>query len=211
MMEQKIDRAEALHYLRCPPDGPLAPAVERMCALLERTSTPRTVWKRFDPASPPFPLPGKDVNALLAGCEGAVAFCATLGAEAEALLRRAQVRDLAEAVVLDACASAAVEAVCDGLCTALARRFAPLFLTDRFSPGYGDMPLDAQRALCRFLDTERRVGVTLTEGGLMLPQKSVTAVMGLSPGLRRHSRGCAGCGNLEHCEYRKGGTHCGTN
>lgn len=211
MMELKIDRAEALRYLRCPPDGALRGAVERCCTLLERECVPRTVWRRFDPASPPFPLPGEAIRALLDGCTGALAFCATLGSEADALLRRMRVRDMAQAVVLDACASAAAEAVCDGLCAALVAGCAPLYLTDRFSPGYGDLPLSVQEGLCRFLDTQRRVGVTLTEGGLMLPQKSVTAIVGLAPAPRRHRRGCAGCGHYENCDYRKGGTHCGTN
>ena len=135
---------------------------------------------------------------------------ATLGAEVETLLRRTQVRSMADAVILDACAGAAIENVCDNLCADIAAAVAPMYLTDRFSPGYGDLPLAQQDDLCRVLDVSRRIGVTLTEGGLMLPQKTVTAILGVSsepPGERR--RGCGTCGLYETCSYRKDGYTCG--
>ena len=49
----------------------------------------------------------------------------------------------------------------------------------RFSPGYGDLELSVQRDLCRVLDTERQIGLTLTESCMMVPVKSVTAIIGL--------------------------------
>ena len=92
----------------------------------------------------------------------------------------------------------------------LAERFAPKHLTDRFSPGYGDFPFSQQRDFFDVLDITRRIGVSLTESGLMLPQKSVTALIGVSdrPQAHRH-RGCASCILFEDCGFRKEGTHCG--
>ena len=134
---------------------------------------------------------------------------ATLGAETDTLLRRAQARSMADAVILDACASAAIENVCDNLCADIEAALAPMCLTDRFSPGYGDLPLGQQGALCRLLDAERRIGLTLTDGGLMLPQKSVTALMGVSPApVKKRGRGCAYCDRLGACQYRKDGKTC---
>ena len=186
-------------------------------AVLER-SRPRVVWRRFAlgtdgrPAGTSFVPAGRDVQKLLCGCEAVIFFAATLGTEFEALLRRAQMTDMADAVILDACGSAAVENVCDNLCRELASAESPLYLTDRFSPGYGDMPLAQQPELCRLLDVSRRIGVTLTDSGLMLPQKTVTALAGVSavPAPRR-SRGCAYCGMFSNCLYRKEGTACGKN
>ena len=88
-------------------------------------------------------------------------------------------KSMADALILDACAGAAIENVCDNLCADIAAAVAPMYLTDRFSPGYGDLPLAQQFELCRVLDVSRRIGVTLSDGGLMIPQKSVTAVMGI--------------------------------
>ena len=135
---------------------------------------------------------------------------ATLGMEVEQLLRRTQARDMALAVILDAAASAAIENVCDNLCADLAETFAPRYLTERFSPGYGDLPISQQAELFRLLDIARRIGISLSESGLMVPQKSVTALIGVSdrPQIRR-SRGCEACAMFADCAYRKGGTSCG--
>ena len=92
----------------------------------------------------------------------------------------------------------------------LAVRFPGLYLTDRFSPGYGDLPLSLQPGICAVLDAERRVGIHVTPSFLMNPSKSVTAVIGLSdkPQMAR-IRGCAWCAMRETCTLRKGGKTCG--
>lgn len=147
---------------------------------------------------------------MLAQCHQAALLCCTLGGEFEALLRRTQVRDMAQAAILDACGSAYVESGCDAAQDELARRFPSLYLTDRFSPGYGDLPLSLQPAICSVLDTQRRLGVQATEHFLLNPGKSVTAIIGLSdrPQMAR-VRGCAYCSMRETCALRKGGHHCG--
>ena len=213
-----IDRREALKYLGYR-GGALAPDAEadiaRCEAAILRTARPRVVWRRFGLtpdgalAGTAFRPAGEDVRALLSGCSAAILMAATLGGEVDALLRRAQVKSMADALILDACASAAVENVCDNLCADMARAVTPMFLTDRFSPGYGDMPLSQQGALCDVLDVSRRIGVTLTDGGLMLPQKTVTAILGVSPTpVKKRARGCAACKLFETCSYRKDGKTC---
>lgn len=189
--------------------------IARCGSLLLHTARPRLVWRRFalttdgQPVGTEFRPQGKDVRALLAGCEAVVFFAATLGAEAEALLRRAQITDMSDAVILDACGSAAIENVCDNFCADLAAEEAPLIPTDRFSPGYGDLPFAQQPDFCRLLDVGRRIGVTLSPSGLMLPQKSVTALVGLSPvPVKKRSAGCASCNLFDSCAYRKEGKTC---
>ncbi len=189
-----IDRRETLHYLQIR-GGKLPTSLEeelsRCEALLLETARPRAVWRLFDRepdgtlAGTDFRPAGRDIAGFLEGCGQVILMAATLGTEAESLLRRAQARDMAEAVILDAAGSAAIEQVCDALCAELAARFRPRFLTGRFSPGYGDLPLEQQRTLCRVLDLERRIGVSLAESGLMIPQKSVTALIGVSDTPRR--------------------------
>ena len=47
-----------------------------------------------------------------------------------------------------------------------------LYLRPRFSPGYGDFALEYQKDIFRMLECEKRIGITLTEGNLMMPSKS---------------------------------------
>lgn len=214
-----IERRETLRYLqyRGGTLGPeIAAALDRGEQKLLETARPRTVWRLFEReadgrlAGTDFTPEGRDVAALLTDCDQVILMAATLGTEAERLLRQAQARDMAEAVILDAAGSAAIESVCDALCDELAARFKPRYLTERFSPGYGDMPLKQQRALCRVLSLERSIGVSLTESGLMIPQKSVTALIGVSDRPQpRRPRGCETCAARETCTYRKEGTDCG--
>lgn len=214
----RIDRREALIYLGYKGGAiseDAAADIERCERLLMETARPRAVWKMFmlmpdgTFAGSDFRPQGGDIRALLSGCGSAVLMAATLGNEVEALIRRAQVKSMADAVILDACASAAIENVCDNLCADIEKELSPQYLTDRFSPGYGDLPLTQQGELFRVLDVTRRIGVTLSASGLMLPQKSVTAILGVSPvPTKKRAKGCASCGLFETCQYRKEGRSC---
>ena len=214
-----INRQETLKYLGYP-GGPLPEDVleplETGERVILRCAVPRVIWRLYDRgeggelAGTGFTPEGKDIREFLKDCDQVILMAATLGMEVENLLRRTQARDMALAVILDATASAAIENVCDNLCTDLTEAFAPRYLTDRFSPGYGDLPIGQQGELFRLLDISRRIGISLSESGLMVPQKSVTALIGVSdrPQTRR-SRGCEECSMFANCAYRKGGTSCG--
>ena len=155
-------------------------------------------------------LPGKLAVNMLAECETAVLVVCTLGAEFDAMQRAWEARDMARAVVLDACGSALAEAGCDAAEEEIAGRFPGMYRTDRFSSGYGDIPLETQEWILRAVDAGRRLGVTATASCLMIPAKSVTAVIGLSDKPQGAKiRGCAYCTLRENCAYRKRGTVCG--
>ena len=47
----------------------------------------------------------------------------------------------------------------------------------RFSPGYGGVSLSLSRLIVAALGADRRLGISFTEGGLMLPMKTVTAII----------------------------------
>ncbi|MBR1820913.1 MAG: Vitamin B12 dependent methionine synthase activation subunit, partial [Clostridia bacterium] len=74
-------------------------------------------------------------------------------------------------------------------------------LRPRFSPGYGDFSLDCQPGLFRLLGVQKRIGVTLTDSLLMIPTKSVTAVIGISDGAGEAPAGCAACDRAD-CDFR---------
>ena len=206
-----IDYTEVLRYLgvRGVPDPGFLDRVKAQGEALLAAARPRLVWRKLPmTVENNYLIAGQDLRNLLLGCTEIVLFAATLGSEAEMLIRRTQTRDMAEAVILDACADSAIENVCDNFCADLAKTAAPCHLTDRFSPGYGDLPLDHQKILFSALNITRRIGVTLTESGLMLPQKSVTAILGIAPTPREHRAACARCPMNETCAFRKEGTTC---
>lgn len=216
----ELNQREILRYLGCRTETPpeeLAQAVDQCSQILLDAARPRTVWRSLPlegthPVGTEVTLRGADIRRHLSGCDQVILLAATLGPEVERLLLRAQIRDMAQALILDSCASAAIEAVCDRLEGELRQRLAGQgrYLTDRFSPGYGDFPLEQQPDLCRLLDTQRRIGLALSASGIMIPRKSVTAVLGVADSPRhRRSRGCEGCAMYEHCAMRKGGTPCG--
>ena len=115
----------------------------------------------------------RDLAAHLSGCRRAVLFAATVGAEADRLISRAERTSPVRALLLDALFSERVEALCDAF---TAQYNDP---HRRFSPGYGDLPLDFQRSVFRLLDCPRRIGLTLGETLLMMPTKAVTAIVGV--------------------------------
>lgn len=218
-MELNID--EALRYLgagrQAPPElrREAEDTVRRLTARLQPRYTYRVFSLERKDGTLRLPeaalvLPGKDAQTMLADCGRVVLLGCTLGAEFESMLRAEQARDMAKAVILDACGSAWVEAGCDQAEREIAARFPGQYLTDRFSPGYGDLPLSMQPAICAALDLGRRLGVHVSERFLMNPSKSVTALIGISdrPQMAR-IRGCAYCAMRETCTLRKGGTHCG--
>ncbi len=154
---------------------------------------------------------GNDIREILSPCREAVLLAVTLGAEIERLIMQREVADIGDAFILDACASVAAENVCDRFEEDLRAELAAerLFLTSRFSPGYGDCPIELQKAVCEALNTSRRIGLSVTERSLLAPRKSVTAVLGIAdtPQTLR-KKGCEACNLFLHCTYRKRGVVC---
>lgn len=207
---ENISRAETLRYLgggNAEPDKRMDDLLDFCEAELKKNVSPKYLYKKIPVDSSI--IKGEDIKKHLEGCDWCYVLCATLGAEADRLIRSYSVRDMSKAVALDAMSSAAVESVCNSIEEELARENPRGFLTWRFSPGYGDYPLEVQTELLRLLDAQKKIGLCADESFALTPSKSVTAVIGLSdtpPEKRR--RGCAVC-NLRHeCKFRKAGTRC---
>lgn len=155
-------------------------------------------------------LTGKDILSHLEGCEKAVLMCATVSENVERIMRKAQLTNPLEALLINSIANVAIEQLCDKVCDLIAEEYAEFYSTWRFSPGYGDFPLAIQREFLTVIDAQKKAGVYLTDGGMLAPMKSVTAVVGLSRELiSRAKMGCATCKMNENCNFRKKGEHCG--
>ena len=186
--EIPFDEKEILRYAMLPS---FAPAPEELplqeCLKAAKGAAQcRAVWRRY-----PLTRDGdmldlgfartdsRDLKQHLEGCTEILLFACTAGAETDRRIARAKLQSPAKGLLMHAIGAQQVEGGCDLLCRRLAEQFPDRRLTDRFSPGYGDLPLSMQRDVMAALDCGRTVGITLTESLLMTPSKSVTAIIGM--------------------------------
>lgn len=217
----KINRAEAFRYMGM--QGKIHENMEKLAdeceSRLIAAASPKFHWVYADIADVSedavtlaehkLILRGKDISEHLSGCFGTALLCATVGDGVDKLLRTVQSEDMAKAVVCDALASAAVEQVCDIAEKKIGERFESKFTTWRFSPGYGDFPLECQGDFLAAVNAMRTVGVCVNDGGLLTPTKSVTAVIGVSEKpVPQKRRGCSTCKLRDKCNFRKNGERC---
>ena len=125
-----------------------------------------------------FSLNSADLARNLTGASRAVIFAATVGVEADRLIAKYARLSPSRALILQAVGAERIEALCDVFCDDIAKEY-NASLKPRFSPGYGDLPLESQRKIFDLLSPERNIGLFLTESLLMSPSKSVTAITGL--------------------------------
>ena len=114
-------------------------------------------------------------------CREGILYAVTLGPEADRLLRRWSAQSMAKAAVGQAVCAAWLDDLCAAYCAILEQDLAPgEYLTPPYSPGYGDWDLGAQPLVLDLLQAPMRLGLTLTAGGMLVPEKSVTALVGIS-------------------------------
>ncbi|MCI2047203.1 MAG: methionine synthase [Faecalibacterium sp.] len=212
---EKLDLAAAARFYGVRGEDAQALALlQQWAPVIRRAAAPRMVWASFSVGGQQTLLAGEDIAAHLQGCGSFVLLGVTLGTGADAAVRRAGVGDVAAGAAADALASALAEQCCDAAEAFLKEHYADegLFLTGRFSPGYGDWPLAAQKRIAALLDLPKMLGVTVTQTNLMLPRKSVTAAMGLAHHpVNGKLAGCAHCALQGRCEYRRKGQTCEQN
>jgi len=218
-----IDREEALRWLSCTDESSIS---ETAAAYLDECEkrllaeiSPKYLYKYFpldfDKGRPVIkdcvlPLEGNDIAAHLQGCTGVILMCGTVGSGSDRLIRLMQVEDMAKAVITDAFAGAVCEQVMNTAEQIIAEELSGKYITWRYSPGYGDFPLDIQKQLLNVLDAPKKIGLCVSDSGMLTPVKSVTAVIGVSDSpLPKRIRGCAVCNMRERCRFRKRGLHCG--
>ncbi len=212
-LPEGIDLGQAARYMGAKDGGDetLRALLERWAPPLRAAAAPRAVWLRAPIGALGDLWQGSDIQRHLAGCTEAMLLAVTLGPGADAQIRRAGVGDVAAGAASDALASVLAEQAAEAAEARLRALAAAegMYLTGRYSPGYGDWPIGVQPRIAALLDTPRRIGLCVTGTCLMLPRKSITAALGLSrtPVTGRRA-GCAHCALRDKCEYRKRGETC---
>ncbi len=123
-------------------------------------------------------IPSKGLAKNLESCDEVILFCACAGLKIDRLIEKYKTLAPTKALLFHAIGTERVEALCDAFCKALEQEKS-LRLTPRFSPGYGDLPLNFQKDILNLLNAGNTVGVCLNESLLLSPSKSVTAFVGI--------------------------------
>ncbi len=213
----KVSRREIFRYLGIrdgKPDPQTSSLVDSVVGELEKVIRPRefhqayplnvTGDERHTVDLGCFQTHSRSLEKNLRGCSEVIVFAATIGSGVDMLLRRYGLTEPSRGVVMQAASAAFIESWCDQINDRLKAALKEgLYLRPRFSPGYGDFPLEDQRDIFRALQVEKRVGIVLTESLLMLPSKSVTAVIGAGKeDLSCVREGCEVCRKAD-CLYRR--------
>ncbi len=125
-------------------------------------------------------LQSRDLGRNLEGCSKVALLAATIGPQVDALIRRHSSLDPVYASILQATGAMFIEELVD-LVNAEIKKIAEaagLKTRPRYSPGYGDVPLEIQKDFFRLLPCTR-IGLTLMDTLIMAPEKSVTAFVGI--------------------------------
>jgi hypothetical protein len=146
-----------------------------------------------------------DLACHLRECGRAVLLAATLGTGADTMLRRYNALDMEKALIAQAVCTVMIERYCDAVVSEIAQnpRLDGLYPIERFSPGYGDFDIKWQKDMLKLLNTEKSIALSLTDGLMLIPSKSVTAVVGFSKvKTSADEEKCVRCTNTR-CRYRK--------
>ena len=148
-----------------------------------------------------FSVYSRQLAKNLDGCTSVLLFGATVGVGIDRLIAKYGRISPARAVMLQGIGAERIEALCDAFCRNYAEEN-DVGLRPRFSPGYGDLPLEVQKSVFAVLDCPRKIGLSLSESLLMSPSKSVTAFAGITHNKRKsENNGCGSCENTG-CSYR---------
>ncbi len=211
-----IDIKEALRYLGYHHIEPTPEVMEQLQICIqdiEAVMEPKSIYRTYPIeyiddthiVTASMDIQSKNLARNLKGCHEVACMAATLGIGVDRLIQRATILNMTKAAMYQAISAAFIETYCDQINEEI-RTYASdnhLFIRPRFSCGYGDFALEHQNDFIRILQMPKTIGVTLTDSLLMMPSKSVTAIIGISH-VDSHCllQGCEACDKID-CEFRR--------
>lgn len=232
----RVDREEALRYLGYRGqvlDADLATRFEDVIYACEHDLNPACVWGIFDVdeqrtrwirvaedkgprialVGTPLTFDGDDIVHHMQGARQMVLMACTLGAACDREVGKLTATSPTDALIYDAAASAFIESVADATEAAIVAdaKVRGLYTNARFSPGYGDLPLSVQPGFLAAIDATRRIGLTAMPDHMLVPTKSVTALIGLFDRPPEEGTGhtsCVTCPSHSCCLYQEKGISC---
>lgn len=158
-------------------------------------------------------LKGNDIKNHLNNCSECYIICGTLGASIDRHIKLLESVSMLSAMTSDAACADFIEKLLDNAQKEIGNIEAEngRYITSRYSPGYGDLPISLQKSILTICDAPKKIGLNVTETNILIPRKSVTAIIGVSssPVVGKTS-GCASCNMIYKCQFRKAGKTCET-
>lgn len=143
---------------------------------------------------------------LLENCPMVAVFLVTIGSRLEGMSRSlAEDKLILQSAILDAIGSDVVETLAAHVQNHIGELAAArgLYISRRFSPGYCDWDVSQQKKLFQVINGTN-TGIVLTEDCLMLPQKSISGIIGIGPSEEKVANysPCKTCDKLD-CRGRR--------
>lgn len=209
--EREIWRYSGYLGINKPEDEGLNELLAEAMAEVNKVLTFKVCYRRMDISWKddmpilPFTYNSKDLAKCIKGSSEILLFAATIGLETDRLIAKYQRLSPTKALLMQAYGAERVEKLCDVFCEEIKKLVLSegLSVSPRYSPGYGDLPLECQKDVFSLLDCNRQIGISLNESLLMTPSKSVTALFGIGEcvGINKNAVKCMSCDKLD-CEYR---------
>ena len=185
------------------------------CLNAQLMAVPKGIWQIFDYdaatcevlSSPPFKIEGKKIQQHLQQAKKVVLLAVTIGDTIEEQVTgQFQEGRYADSLLLDAAATTAVEQAADDMEKTIRQHTAPLGyeMLWLFSPGYGDWKIEVQPDMLR-LSEAKKIGMQVTDALMLIPRKSITAIIGLIPAQEKKAEkksSCQSCTKTD-CMARK--------
>lgn len=222
----KIDKDEVLRYLghkNQDIDDELNNLIDLCILEIKETSKPLYTYKVFDiekvkdgisVLGTNLILKGKDIFNHLKDARKCVIMAATLGINVDNKIRITERTNMTKSVILDSCATEFIEKTCDKaeeeiIDLARSKNFKINF---RYGPGYGDLPIEIQGEIIGILNANKSIGLTSTASSILIPRKSVTAIIGFldEDAKINKKKNCNTCNLRETCNFRREGGVCGS-
>ncbi|MGM0603966.1 MAG: Vitamin B12 dependent methionine synthase activation subunit [Bacillota bacterium] len=245
-MDLEIDRAEVLRYLQTSKDledDNINRLLEESIAEIKKLINFRYLYQKFPIEhtaegvkikNTTLTLKGRSIKKHLQNSKEIYLMAATLGAQVDKKISYYEKISVTKSMIFDACATTAIEAGCDQVESEIKEKVlneGNEDITFRYSPGYGDLGIDIQKEFLRILKAPKKIGLTASKYNMLLPTKSVTAIIGVleekpaaaanlsnkkqgfenqeDRDLEFEERHCKNCLLYEDCELRRKGIYCG--
>lgn len=157
-------------------------------------------------------LESNDLYEILKDCNECILMAATLGINIEKDIKKYSCTELTKGIIIDSCATTAIEEVCDRVQNEIENNILKngQYLTFRYSPGYGDISIEKNTEILTILNGQKEIGLTITNSGIMIPRKSVIAIIGITDKkVEQDKTSCSTCKNKSKCKFKKGVNSCG--
>ncbi len=212
---RQLDQAEVLRYAGLKSGTPFpAELVDEACMQAQLLVRPAASWAVYPYnnhddviiAETAVPITGAGIQKHLYGAQQIAVLAVTIGNDLEQMTADwFSNGKYTLALLLDAAGTVAVEAAADSVEQLLRQQQMQhgWYTTPRFSPGYGGWDVSVQPSILE-LAVAHQIGMTHTASCMLVPRKSITAVIGISTGPKEgpEPHGCLVC-RMENCRIRR--------